>query len=201
LRLISYGSNLNLFVENPREGYEDYLIVNPDIGTKYFQKFEHDAPSNDIFLKKKPADTFRIFVMGSSTVVGFPYEKNLMFSRILHKRLEDAYPDRKIEVINTAITAINSYTLYDYSKERVKYSPDPIIINARNNEFYGAFGSGSNESMSKSIALTRMHLKFMDIRIYQLFKNIANGIQRCIHVGEDKQVHGTLMKPGSLVSN
>jgi tetratricopeptide (TPR) repeat protein len=194
LRIVSYGDNLKLFVENPIEGYEDYLMVNPSIGKKYFQKFEYDAPSNDIFLKKKPKDAFRIFVMGSSTVVGFPFEKNLMFSRILHKRLEDTYPEKKIEVVNTAITAVNSYTLYDYSREILEYSPDAVLIYAGHNEFYGAFGSGSNESMSKSIPLTRMHLKFMDIRIYQLFRNIASGIQGKISAGKDMQVHGTLMK-------
>ena len=107
LRISGYGDNLNLFIKNPAEGYEKYMIVNPEVGKKYFQKFEYTAPANDIFLTDKPENTFRIFVMGSSTVYGFPYERNLMFSRILHQQLEDAYPGKKIEVVNTAITAID----------------------------------------------------------------------------------------------
>jgi hypothetical protein len=111
LRVTGYGDNLSLFIKNPTQGYEKYMMVNPEVGKKYFQKFENTAPANDIFLIEKPENTFRIFVMGSSTVFGFPYERNLMFSRILHQQLEDAYPDKKIEVVNTAITAINSFTL------------------------------------------------------------------------------------------
>jgi hypothetical protein len=84
------------------------------VGAKYFQRLEYTAPARDIFLRKKPEDCFRIFVMGSSTVVGFPYENNLMFSRILQERLQDAYPDKKIEMVNTAITAINTFTLLDF---------------------------------------------------------------------------------------
>ncbi|MBK6285128.1 MAG: SGNH/GDSL hydrolase family protein [Draconibacterium sp.] len=154
LRLTGYGDNLDLFIKNPTEGYEKYMIVNPVVGKKYFQKFEYTAPANDIFLAEKPENTFRVFVMGSSTVYGFPYERNLMFSRILHKQLEDAYPDKKIEMVNTAITAINSFTLLDYTDQILKYKPDAVLIYAGHNEFYGAFGIGSNETMSRNRELT-----------------------------------------------
>ncbi len=190
LRLVSYGDNLDLFMENPREGYKEYMIVNPAVGKKYFQKLEYTAPPNDIFLKEKKEGTFRIFVMGSSTVFGFPYERNLMFSRILHKRLEDAYPGKHFEVVNTSITAINSYTLLDYAKQIVRYSPDAILVYAGHNEFYGAFGAGSNENMSKSLRLTRLHMYFMDFRFFQLFRNAVAKIGS----GKENQVHGTLMK-------
>ncbi|MFC2089761.1 hypothetical protein ACFLT1_03215 [Bacteroidota bacterium] len=194
LRMVSYGDRLNLFIDHPEKGYEEYLIVNPAVGKKYFQKFEHDAPSNDIFLKEKTSETFRIVVMGSSTVVGFPYEKNLMFSRILHMRLEDMYPEKEIEVVNTAITAVNSYTLFDYRNQILKQEPDAILIYAGHNEFYGAFGAGSNESMSKSIFLTRLHLEMMDFRFYQLMRNTINAVQKKRAGRKDDQVHGTLMK-------
>ncbi len=194
LRLFSYGDNLNLFITNPAEGYEHYSIVNPAVGKKYFQKFEYDAPPNDIFLRQKPEGTFRIFVLGSSTVFGFPFERNLMFSRILHKRLEDTYPDRQIEVVNTAITAINSYTLLDFADEIIKYDPDAILLYAGHNEFYGAFGIGSNESMSKSRILTRIHLWLMDLRFYQLIRDIINSTIVNMGAGRSDKVHGTLMK-------
>ena len=194
LRLLSYGDNLDLFITNPKDGYEQYLIVNPNVGKKYFQEFEYDSPANDIFLKKKPEGTFRIFVMGSSTVKGFPFGYNLMFSRILHKRLEDTYPDKHIEVVNTAITAINSFTLLDYAGEIIKYDPDAILLYAGHNEFYGAFGVGSNERMSRNRELTRFHLFLMDLRFYQLIRNITNSTIRKIGSGKSEQVHGTLMK-------
>ena len=194
MRIAGYGDNLNLFVQNPVKGYENYMMVNPVVGKKYFQKFEYTAPGNDIFLTEKPENTFRIFVMGSSTVFGFPYERNLMFSRILHKQLEDAYPDKKIEVVNTAITAINSFTLLDFTHQILKYKPDAILIYAGHNEFYGAFGIGSNETMSRNRGLTKLHIALMDLKTYQLVRNLISGLSGKIAIAGKDEVHGTLMK-------
>ena len=194
LRLFSYGNDLSLFTAVPRPGYEQYLMVNPVVGKKYFQHFESDMPPNDIFLKKKSEGTFRIFVMGSSTVYGFPYGNNLMFSRILDKRLEEAFPAKEIEVINTAITAINSFTLADYAKQIARHQPDAVLVYAGHNEFYGAFGAGSNESMSSSRSITRLHLQLMDLRLYQLLRNITSSTIGKIKGRASDPVHGTLMK-------
>lgn len=192
LRLAGYGDNLDLFIKNPVKGYEKYMIVNPEIGKKYFQKLEYTAPANDIFLKEKSANGFRIFVMGSSVVYGFPYERNLMFSRILHQRLEDAFPYRKIEVVNTAITAVNSYTLADLIDQILDNKPDAILIYEGHNEFYGAFGTESNESIGRNIFITRLHLFMMDFRLYQLMRNVIGGTFK---PGDTKNTgHGTLMK-------
>ena len=193
LRITGTGDNLDLFIQNPAKGYEKYMIVNPVVGKKYFQKFEYTAPANDIFLAEKPGNVFRIFVMGSSTVYGFPYERNLMFSRILHKQLEDAYTDKKIEVVNTSITAINSFTLLDFTDQILKYKPDAVMIYAGHNEFYGAFGIGSNETMSRNRELTQLHIALMNFRIYQLVRNVISGVTRQIG-GSKNEIHGTLMK-------
>ncbi|MBN1599476.1 MAG: tetratricopeptide repeat protein [Bacteroidales bacterium] len=195
LRLFHYGDSYKLFIDHPEKEYKSYYIINPEIGKKHFRKFEHGFPPNDIFLKEKPDDCFRIFVMGSSTVMGFPYDKNLMFSRILHKRLEEAYPAKKIEIINTAITAQNSFSLLDYMPEILRQEPDAILIYAGHNEFYGAFGAGSNEAMSKNNKFTSLHLRLMKLRIYQLIQNSITGIAGVFgdtDTSADKR--GTLMK-------
>lgn len=194
LRIAGYGDNLNLIVENPIQGYEKYMMVNTKVGKKYFQKFEYSKPANDIFLKDKPENTFRIFVMGSSTVFGFPYGRNLMFSRILHKQLEDAYPNKKIEVVNTALTAINSFTLLDFTGQILKHKPDAILIYAGHNEFYGAFGIGSNETMSRNRGLTLLHIVLMDLKIYQMLRNIIASVSQKAGSNNREEVHGTLMK-------
>jgi tetratricopeptide (TPR) repeat protein len=194
LRVTGYGNNFNLFVQNSRDGYENYMMVNPEVGKKYFQELEYTAPANDIFLKKKPKNTFRVFVMGSSTVFGFPYDRNLMFSRILHRQLEDTWPDKKIEVVNTAITAINSFTLLDFTDQIIKYEPDAVLIYAGHNEFYGAFGIGSNETMTKYRGVARLHLSLLDLRIYQMVRNLIAGASEKLVAGDREATQGTLMK-------
>ncbi|MBN1924348.1 MAG: hypothetical protein JW798_00805 [Prolixibacteraceae bacterium] len=175
LRAVGYGDNLKLFIKHPDKEYAQYKVVNPEIGKKYFQRFEYSRPAKDIFLRKKTDDVFRVFVMGSSTVVGFPYDNNIMFSRILHERLREAYPNKKIEMVNTAITAINSFTLLDFMPQILKEKPDAILFYAGHNEYYGAFGAGSNEAVAHNPAIIAMHLKLMGSRVYQLIRNIISG--------------------------
>lgn len=192
LRIAGYGSSHRLFIKHPDKEYKGYLIVNPEIGKKYFHKVEYTSPPNDLFKSKKEDNIFRIFVMGSSTVVGFPYSNNLMFSRILHCRLQEAYPEKNVEVINTAITAVNSYTLQDYAKQIVKYEPDAVLIYAGHNEFYGALGVGSLENSGSKPGLVRLHLKMMNIRIYQLLQNIIHNLAS--KTKQETKQSSTLMK-------
>jgi len=194
LRISGSGNDLSLFINHPDKAFSGYKVVNPEIGKKYFQNMEYSTPAKDIFLKEKPQDVFRIFVMGSSTVVGFPYDNNLMFSRILSERLRDAYPNKKIEMVNTAITAINSFTLADFMSQILKEKPDAILFYEGQNEFYGAFGAGSNEAAFHSPVLIRIHLKLMNFRVYQLVVKMVGGFTRLLSSSDSgKEKRGTLM--------
>jgi tetratricopeptide (TPR) repeat protein/lysophospholipase L1-like esterase len=184
LRIINYGDNYNLFMDYNFYGKE-YRKCNPEFGKKYFYRFQNSVPPNDIFLKQKPENGFRIFVMGSSTVFGFPYSSGIMFSRILQERLEDSYPGKHIEVINTSITAVNSYTLLDKINDIIKEKPDAILIYAGHNEFYGALGIGSKEGLGKIRWLKLLHLNLLELKIYQLIRNIIYGIQGSLNTGAD----------------
>ena len=195
LRLFSYGTDMHLFVKPLSDSKENYMKVNPNVGEKYFTRFEATSGTNDMFLKQKPENGFRIFLLGSSTLYGYPYGTNLMASRILHRRLDDAYPEKSIEVVNTSISAINSITLKDYHDQVLKYEPDAILIYAGHNEYYGAFGVGSNETMSKNPGIMSMHFKLMNLRIYQLMRSAIGGLSKQIERGPgNSEERGTLMK-------
>jgi hypothetical protein len=125
LRIFSYGDDLSLFVPSSDE---KYLRCNQVVAKRFFSKFEHTLPLNDVFLKEKPGNGYRIFILGESTVQGFPYDVNLAFSRILQRRLQDIFPYRTIEVINLGLTAISSYTLLDFVDEVLQQKPDVILI-------------------------------------------------------------------------
>lgn len=195
LRIVSYGERYELFVNFPGKELKEHLIVNPVIGKKYFSKLEFTNPSHDMFLKQKPKNGFRIFVLGSSTALGFPYDENLMFTRILEERLQDSYPERHVEVINTALTAINSFTLLDFTDEILAQEPDAILIYAGHNEFYGAMGVGSVEKTFSSHSISLLHCKLLKFRIYQLIRNLIAGIVD-LRSGDNTNhgVKGSLMK-------
>jgi tetratricopeptide (TPR) repeat protein len=176
LRLFNYGGNLHLFISAPEE-VSDYYRCNPDIGKRYFyRQFTIPDPPKDLFLKEKPENGYRIFVLGGSTTAGFPYGNNLMFSRILWRRLQDVFPEKRIEVVNTAMAAVNSYTLLDFTDEILKYKPDLILIYAGHNEFYGALGVGSLESIGHSRSLIKVYMKVQHLRLFRLLREIINSV-------------------------
>ncbi len=65
----------------------------------------------------KPAGTYRIFCLGGSTTVGFPYWYNGSFPSFLRDRLRRTFPERSIEIINLGMTATNSYTVVDMVRD------------------------------------------------------------------------------------
>ncbi len=175
LRLAQYGDDLNLFVTAPDE-LSRFNSINLDIGQRYFYYFGEEynpKPKKDLFLKEKPEDCVRIFVMGASTTAGFPFGDNVSFPRILQRYLMETFPSRQIEVVNTAITSINSYTLLDFIDEILMQSPDLILVYAGHNEFYGPFGPTAKVSFGSQRMLIRLLLSLQHFKSYILFRNVV----------------------------
>ncbi|NQT25318.1 SGNH/GDSL hydrolase family protein [candidate division KSB1 bacterium] len=192
LQGIQYGGDLSLFVPAPLP-FENYLKVNPNVGKRFFgRQSTLPVPSNDVFLQQKPENGYRIFVMGGSTAVGFPYGNLLMFSRILHRRLQDTFPEKRIEVMNTALTAVNSWTLLDFLDEILNADPDLILIYAGHNEYYGALGVNSQESIGRSRLLIRMHLYANRFRIVRFVRDRLRWINGLFSTSPP--LEGTLMQ-------
>ena len=180
LRIGSYGGDTRLFVTAQAE-VEKYYMCNRDVGKRYFfMQLGTPKPTKDLFLKIKPANGYRIFVLGGSTAAGFPYGDNLLFSRILNFKLRDVFPDKHIEVVNTAMSAISSYTLLDYLDEIFAQKPDALLIYAGHNEFYGAMGVGSMESLGRIPAFTRFYMKLQKFRVSLLVRNFIGTMRRAL---------------------
>ncbi len=198
LQIFNYAGNLDLFISAPKD-YSAYYMCNPQVGRRYFfmQNTVPDPP-NDLFLKIKPENGYRIFVMGGSTADGYPYANNVMFPRILHRRLADVFPERHLEVVNTAMTAINSYTLLDFMDEILAQKPDAILIYAGHNEFYGALGAASNESLGRIPAFVKLYLKLQRFKTFLLVRNaigqFKNGLERLLSKGTVNDPSATLME-------
>ena len=176
LRVSGFGTDYPLFIE--ANDQPEYLVMNPEISKKYFSNTK-DATSGyqELFKKKKDAQTFRIFVLGASTGIGYPYRYNGPFHRWLQYSLGVTYPDKNFEIINLSLTAINTYTLLDFTKEMVSYEPNAVLIYAGHNEYYGALGVGSINSIGKSPWLVNLSLSLRKYRLVQLFSNSLAGLK------------------------
>lgn len=188
LRKFGYGDDLILFTKSAK--HPGYMEINKKVARRYFQDYRASEPSNDIFLANKPDTAYRIFVMGESTVRGYPYKMGTTFSRILNYRLQDAFPHKRIEVINTGLTAINSYTLIDFIDEILAQKPDLILIYSGHNEYYGMLGIGSVENGGNARFLKLLQLKLVRYKTFQLMQNVVKYFT-------SKIIHGNKNKPES----
>jgi tetratricopeptide (TPR) repeat protein len=175
LKAISYGEDLSLFI--PYHENEYLLIANSNVSLRYFSEKDMTGFGTvDSFWKQKKPNTKRIFVLGGSTTAGYPYFFNGGFPTMLRDLLNSAYPDYELEVINLGMTAVNSYTVRDFAKECLNYSPDLLLIYAGHNEFYGALGTGSNQgSLFQSLGgrnAVLAYIQLKQLKIYQLFQKI-----------------------------
>ena len=171
LRLCNYGYTTNLFVEDTTG---KFYYLNPDISKKYFTVSENATHGNyELFSKEKKHGTFRIFVLGESSTVGFPYLHNGAFPRMLKYRLQFEYPAVNFEIINLSLTAVNSYTLNDFSRQLINYQPDAILIYAGHNEYYGALGVASSSSLGRNPILIRAMIACKKFKTGQLIFRLA----------------------------
>lgn len=189
LRILNYGDNYDQW----KDVGEGKYILNSNICKKYFTGSDfHPTASEDQFDIHKKADAFRIFVLGESSAEGFPYGPMGSFSRYVRRRLELAYPNTPIEVINLGMSAISSYTLLDLLPGVLDQKPDLILIYTGHNEYYGALGVGSSQSFGSSRTLTRFMLYMNDFKITQLMRNSLHWAMSLFSSG-NKTLSGTMM--------
>ena len=167
LRIVGYGYNTDLFMEYP--GDKNFLVFNPDASRKYFTNQDLATRGNtELFKKEKDPKTLRIFILGESTTIGYPYFHNGSFHRWIQYRLMNTFPDKKFEIINLSLTAVNSYTVLGFAKNLSQYKPDAVLIYSGHNEYYGTLGVASTENIGNDPRLINLVLQLRELRLIQL---------------------------------
>ena len=170
LRLGGYGSSYPLFVAYPPR--PEYLYPNPEVGKRYFRARSFSpTPEVEFFRARKEPGTFRIAFQGESSAQGYPYGHGGSPARMLEQRLQATFPDRDIEVVNTALNAISSYTLLDFAGEILAQRPDAVLIYTGHNEYYGVLGVGSTRPVGGWRPLVKAYLALGRLRTTQLLGN------------------------------
>ncbi len=179
LRLLDVGEDHALFIENPV--HTDYLLPRPDVIQRYFAASE-SAPNvtleANFLLKQKPSNGVRFFVQGGSTAAGYPYGLGASIAGMLGQRLKPSLPNKHVEVVNTALSAVNSFTLLDLADDIIEQQPDAVLIYAGHNEYLGILGVGSNFTLGSNYWLTRSMLWLKDLRLYQLLQGLVYALKQ-----------------------
>jgi len=172
LRAAHYGGETPLF-EAPEKLHGRYLGPGRRVAARYFPRAKSlPTPPVDAFLVEKPTHGMRIFVMGESAAAGFPYPANAALSGVVQDALQDVLPNDTIEVVNLGIAATNSYTIADLVPEVIAQHPNAILIYAGHNEYYGALGVGSTETLGAVPAAVRLYLRLQRFKTFLLLRNL-----------------------------
>lgn len=177
LRFGGYGYEYPLFIENPANKH--YILPRPDLVKRYFPEgsvIPGVTMEANFLLKEKPENGLRFFVQGGSSAAGFPYGLGGSLAGMLDQRLKLTFPDKHVEVVNTAMAAVNSYTMLDLADEIIEQKPDAVLVYAGHNEYLGILGIGSNYTAANSQATTLLFLKLKGLRLFQLAQNVYQSL-------------------------
>src|SRR5262249_21221521 len=154
------------------------FIQNDRFGWRFFGKQMAREPYPLKLATPKPTGTVRIFVYGESAAYGDPLPE-FGLPRMLEAVLNGAFRGQRFEVINVAMTAINSHALLPIAKECASQEGDIWVIYMGNNEVVGPYGAGTVfGSKAPPLALVRSSLALKSTRTGQLLDRLVDGVSK-----------------------
>ena len=101
-------------------------VPNQDLAKIHINNFGYRGP--DITLEK-PDNTYRIFVIGGSTVVGGASGEDATIPAFLQQKFDNIDLGVEIEVINAGVAGLYSFGEYFFTKTKLpNFEPDLIIV-------------------------------------------------------------------------
>src|SRR5439155_3900184 len=132
----------------------------------------------------KPPCIIRIFIFGESAAFGDP-QPRFGLSRMLETMLELRYPAKKFEVVNAAMTGINSHVIRPLARDCVPAHADVWVIYMGNNEVVGPFGAGTVfGNQATPLPLIHALLALKSTRTGQLLDTFHGAAQKASGSGE-----------------
>jgi tetratricopeptide (TPR) repeat protein len=157
------------------EAGDGMLRANPAFGAAYVGEVQARMPRPLRIREVKEPGTLRVLVLGESAALGDP-EPGLGMPRFLEAQLEARFPGRKVEVLNAAITALNSHALLRIAADSTRLGADAWVVYPGNNEVHGPFGPASNPlGKAPSLVVVRAGLMLRSTAIGQWIFRIREG--------------------------
>lgn len=176
LRLAGFGYDTAFFAKT-KVGGKEFLVNNDSFVLRFFPPEKVRRPRPFMMEADKAANTYRIFVMGESAAVGDP-DPSYGAARYLQVLLRERFPTLHFEVVNVAITAINSHAILPIARECAHRQGDLWIIYMGNNEMVGPFGAASVfGTQSPPLKFVRLSLEVQRTRIGQGLMDLARRFQ------------------------
>jgi tetratricopeptide (TPR) repeat protein len=177
LRLGGYGYPGGFFRPLRVDG-QSWLVENDAFGFRFFPRDLARMPLSLRMPAKKPPGTYRIFILGESAAMGDP-EPAFGAGRYLTTLLRERFPRANFEVVNTAMTAINSHAILPIARDCARHEGDLWILYIGNNEMVGPFGAATVFGLkAPPLALVRWYLACQELRVGQLILDVSRRLVR-----------------------
>lgn len=173
LRVVGYGHSKDFILPERGADVPGLQAVNPKFSWSFFPPAVAREPKSFRIITPKPAGTYRIFLVGGSAAQGDP-DFAYGMARMLEVMLEDRYSGTDFEVVNAAITAVNSHVMLRVTQDCAAHDPDLFIIYMGNNEVVGPFGPGTVfGSLSRFRSIIRLNIFVKGTRVGQLVEKVS----------------------------
>ena len=170
LRISGYGVPMS-FTIRQKVNVDEKIVNNYFFSCQFFPFFPRDLarqPVPFVLPPEKDRETCRVFVLGGSAAQGFP-DPTYGIAPLLEAMLVDHYPGVRFEVINAAISAINSHVVLPIARECSRLDSDLVVVYLGNNEVIGPYGAGTVLTpVAPSLSLIRSSLAMQSTRVGQL---------------------------------
>ncbi len=176
LTVVGYGYPKSFFLRWKAFGRTFYL-ANSHYGEHFVPRELSRTPEPCVLGRKSDA-RIRIFVLGSSAAYGDP-EPAYGFCRQLELLLNEHTTGNAFEVINTAMTAMNSHVVRRIAQDCARRQPDLFIVWMGNNEVVGPYGP---PTLPESLYSSRRFINACitakkETRTGQLLKNLSESLR------------------------
>jgi len=141
LRLAGFGYPTAFLLSAANEGKKTW-VQNNQFSVRFFGQRMARLPHPISIPQDKPPGTVRIFVFGESAAFGDPLPA-FGLPRLLEAMLNLRHPATKFEVVNAAMTAINSHVILPIARDCARANGDIWVVYMGNNEVVGPFGAGT----------------------------------------------------------
>jgi len=141
LKIVGFGYNPHFLIKMRKDGKLAYAS-NPKAGWRFLGRDLAREPFPFCVPAEKSSNTVRIVIFGESAAYGDPHPQ-VGLARMLQAILEYRHPETHFEVINAAMTGINTHAIRLIAKDCTALKADVWVLYIGNNEVIGPFGPGT----------------------------------------------------------
>lgn len=170
LRWAGIGYDPRFFIP-ATAGSDGLWMTNPAFGRRFFPRHMVREPEPCGVRMPKPEHTRRVVVLGGSAAMGDP-DTSYGLVRILDVLLQDAFPKENVEVINAAMTAINSHVVLPIARDCLEMGPDVLVVYMGNNEVVGPFGVAAVRPDGSFSGIARLGIWIRRFRLGQAMSDL-----------------------------